>query len=957
MVLTHPIRRLLALILSCALVVGFLGHQPARAQTGELITNGSFASIAGTGLPTGWSAWNPTGDATTVLEPTAGPQGGPAVRISANPGTDTTDRSAIVQRIAVSDATPRTLTLSASMKAEGLSATNWTSLRLQARNAANATTVAVMYVGRDTGSYDWRKVSQTIELPLGTTTVMVEPMLDRSGGTVWFSNVSLKPSSAVGNVQASVTAAGVTELGWSFTGLDPHHYAIFRADGDADPTLDVDHLVGTAWAATWADTATRPGQDYTYVVRALDANGKTLADSDPVTVRTPASFTSPQANTVITAVQIGQDIRAGWTLGADVDPGTPLSVWVSHKPMDSPQPPAQRVAEVAPEQTSVTLIRPHHLNQQVYVHLVADGRILASSRVGNSTHPRTVLTTEVLRGIRQNLDQEPTITGAWQDVKKRLDTDTYGAGTANALYKAREAAFVFQVTGEQKYAEIAYEAALDGSAHVVAYEVNMGLELGRAMLLLGPIYDWAYPGWTDQQRATVRQLIMKGSDLLSTYHHDALDNVEKTSNWIAVARTTELAALMAIRGDGEAGLYEGRIAFLTDQVMQHLAQGYTANGYTQEGWDYLHYAGLYMLPSAYAAMDAGMIDLLPHLQRPQWWNVALHTLSARPTLNMAQWGVGTERNQTHGIMPLLMPLTPADAQPGLRWTYEVTRGAKAPTPLWDGTQSLLTVVYWQPGHSSPDKLKAPAAHTAILDDVPGSYWFRSGYTGADDVLATVNNRNTQHKGWSGSETFGLSLQGLDTTWAVMGAKSTNPLMFSKPLVDGKLETRGQYETVRGEGVTLASKAYAGQGGGYLHLDGSKNFEVATATREAVVDLGNPAAKAVLAFNDTFGDDSSHRWDWQLRPEAGVAITIAADGRTFTFRRSDQTMTGVILGSGYTVANLGGTLRISATGTSAQFRVLLAVGATDVVVQDDHTVRVGEVAYDLNRLGAFDGGPA
>lgn len=75
------------------------------------------------------------------------------------------------------------------------------------------------------------------------------------------------------------------------------------------------------------------------------------------------------------------------------------------------------------------------------------------------------------------------------------------------------------------------------------------------------------------------------------------------------------------------------------------------------------------------------------------------------------------------------------------------------------------------------------------------------------------------------------------------------------------------------------------------------------------------------------------------------------------RIAAETMTGVILGSGYTVANLGGTLRISATGTSAQFRVLLAVGATDVVVQDDHTVRVGEVAYDLNWLGAFDGGPA
>lgn len=113
-----------------------------------------------------------------------------------------------------------------------------------------------------------------------------------------------------------------------------------------------------------------------------------------------------------------------------------------------------------------------------------------------------------------------------------------------------------------------------------------------------------------------------------------------------------------------------------------------------------------------------------------------------------------------------------------------------------------------------------------------------------------------------------------------------------------------------------------------------------------------AGKAVLAFNDTFGDDESHRWDWQLRPEAGVSITIAADKQSFTFRQGTAVMTGVIIGTGHTVEVIDGTLRISRTGKEATFKVLLAVGTSDVETLDGAKVKVGNTTYDLDQLAGF-----
>lgn len=304
---------------------------------------------------------------------------------------------------------------------------------------------------------------------------------------------------------------------------------------------------------------------------------------------------------------------------------------------------------------------------------------------------------------------------------------------------------------------------------------------------------------------------------------------------------------------------------------------------------------------------------------------------------------------------MLFPLTPEEAAPGLQWIYDETRGlGRSDAPILDGAHNAYTVLLYPGGQGDPIQLTAPQAHQAIMDDGPGFYAFRNGYTGPDDVLLTLNNRNSQHKGWAGSETFGLSLMGYDTTWALMAGKGTDPAQFSIPLVDGQIQTRGQYATPDGQGVTLESRHYPDQGGGYVHLDGALNYEIDTAIRHAVVDMADPDL-TLLAFHDTFRDDQAHTYDWQIHPAADVSIDLQhPSGADFVLTSDGGAVTGHVVGAGE-VSVVDGNLRVTQTGTDATFRIVMAVAAEPVVIEESDTgeVTVGGRTLDLDHLGSYD----
>ena len=944
-------RRATSLLGVVALLLGLLAITPAPASAADnLITNGTFDNVnPDTGLPAGWTTWAPAGTTTFAVEPTAGPVGDRALRISAEPATDLTARRALVQHIAISDATPRTLQLTGFIRGENLAATNWTSIRVQGRDAANNVTIPVAYHGRSSGTFGWTAVEALISVPVGTTKLMVEPMLDRSGGSVWFADLSLHPvdDSAAGilSAQPHPRGAAAVVLQWDFPGIDADRFAIHRAEGDQAPAVDADSVIRHSFADRVADETVTAGTTYTYVLEALAADGSPLGVSNAVTVAMPDEVVNRQLINVMSAFAGADGVRVDWSLNDE----TLATGDVTLRAGASADAELADVITVPASDGGATL----PAGTGPYLELVQGGEVLDYTVVGIAGYPRAMVTDDALADVRDRIESDPTTKGAWEDLLVRVRDNGY-TGAASQMYRARDAAFAYAVTGDQAYAQQAHAYTMADAEFVTWYATNNGLNLGRAQLLLAAIYDWGHNGFSDAQRADIRRLISEASDIMTADNHDNLEGPDKASNWVGVASTTELAALLAARGDADFGLNHERINYLSNLVRQHVQQGYTDTGYTQEGWDYFHYAGLYMLPSAYAAIGSGHVSLADELERPEWWNLALHTLSARETLDMAQWGVGTPRNQTQGIMPLLFPLTPEGALPGLQWTYDATRGlGRSDGPIFDGAHNAYTVLLYPGGQGDPSEMTADEPRRAIIDDKPGFYEFRNAYTGADDVLATLNNRNNQHKGWAGSETFGLSLMGFDTTWALMAGKGSDPNLFSIPLVDGRIQTRGQYSTPDGQGVTLDSRAYPGQGGGYVHLDGSLNYELDSAIRQAVVDMSDRDV-TVLAFKDTFSDAESHTYDWQVHPEAGVTIDLAhPSGADFVLTSDGGALTGCVAGDGE-VSVVNGNLRVTQVGTDADFKIVMAVAAEPVAIDctDAGAVTVDGRVLDLDDLGSY-----
>lgn len=942
--------RVLATLAVAAIALAGLTAVPAAHAAGApTVVNGDFSQTNASGFPTGWGSWNPAGSAIATVVPGAAPGGLPALTITSTSGS--TARLALTQRIPVDESTPRQLTLTALVKGENLgTGTGFSYVRLQARNAANAIVMPVQNGPFLRGTFEWREVEYSFTLPEDATSLSLEPMLDRAPGTLSVANIQIVEDDGPGTLNAKPTGNGTVELSWSFPSLAAASYSVERASA-AVPATEIRRTT----VPTVADENVEPDTAYTYLVHALDADGTVLASTAEVSVTTPATFDLSFERTILVAGETADgSVRVSWALAADA-PSADLALVVGGSALPITGVRGSVAVEAAPGETVVLRSGDHDLGTAV---------------IEQVAHPRSIIDDAAVAQVTAALASgAPTATGAWDSMMERLATGTgYIGNGSGGFYEARDAAFAYAITGDPAFAQHAYDAAMSAEDYIVARDFNMGLELARPAVLLPNVYDWAYNGWTDEQRADIQVLMLRVTELLSTYHHDNIDGPDFSSNWTGIVRSSELALLLALRGDAGMPDLDRRILSLADMTGQHFDDAYTDTGWSQEGWDYWHYTQLFLFPSVLFAQGAGMTALDDAIARPDFANLALHAVSSRDLGDIGQYGTAGPNREVLGTFPLLYPFADDSQLPGLMHLHDEVHGVDSAARSFDSAHGLWTILYYPTDGTASGAPTSEDAYRAIIDDEGGFYAFRNRYQDDDDTIVVTSNRNLQHpKGWAAAETFSLSWLGHDTTWGLLGGKDQNPLMWSKPLVDGELEPyANQYRTVDGRGVTLDSRAFDGQGGGYLSLDGSKNFEVDRALRQQVVDLTSAehqgGASAIVAISDSFGDDVSHRWDWQLRPEAGVTIAVDADSAEneplFTFTSTDAAGAPVVLSGfvldreGLTAQVIDGTLRLSREGTEASFQLVLATAAqplTATVVGE--TVIVSGAVAELGDLSA------
>ncbi|MEU8570854.1 hypothetical protein AB0C51_21360 [Streptomyces pathocidini] len=893
----------------------------------ELVVNGDFEQVGADGLPDGWKTIEAWGSFKVQVVDGAGPDGSRALLMETG---SVDDNVTLGQEIANTDpARPQAYRVTFDQKAEDLTG----------YGGYLSTEYTGPIFGRITGTTGWHKVSRIVFAPKGATVQKLWPRLGAATGRMLIDNVSMEPLE--GNlVGANPLPTGEVNLSWDFGELaDPAQAAHYEIHRGSYPGFKPDRktLLRTVPAVAFAgDNTARPGQRYSYKIVALAADGSRLGVTEAETITTPERFQDNQGTNVLSATEVGKSTRVAWRLKAGT-PG-PVTLYAGHR----------KLGTYSAESLGATLAPGQDKGATGFTLKGRDGTTLATAKLSGLQHPRLWVNDDKLADIRAAIQQPGTPKSTYDQlasrVSKGLPAYNYAPGEAEAAW-ARDAALLYQVSGDPAYAKTAYDALVAAGSRM---PLTHPLSTGNAAPALAMAYDWAYQAWTAEQRAKARDSLGTAAAMLETTWHPNMDYPDKSSNWVAVTKCGELALRLALRSDGDYDLQERRIAALTDECARHFDLAYSDTGWYQEGYDYLDYELFIGGPGVLAGIDAGLDALKKSWQRPQLANLLMHCVSAQPDKARLQWGVGYPTGSA-AVAAFAFTNVPEDQRPAFLWQYEKTVGGGG------GVFGLLNYPY---GVTPQDPDEGPAAvREGLLDDHGGAYQFRSRYQDADDVLVGLTNRNHRHSGWNGSETFSTSLIGQDVIWARQPGKETSKTeLFSKPFVDGKVEP------VVGKGRTLESRVYTGQGGGFLSLDGSANYQLAKAQRDVAVDLRPVGgADSVIAIHDAFADSASHAYAWQLAPEAGTAITFGeteGGAATFVFKKGDSYLKGWVLApEGAQLSTDKGAFRVTRNGAEADFKIVLAVGkgTPPTATTSGSTLTLGDTAYDLADLKGFKPG--
>lgn len=168
-------------------------------------------------------------------------------------------------------------------------------------------------------------------------------------------------------------------------------------------------------------------------------------------------------------------------------------------------------------------------------------------------HPRLFVTTQRAKEIRKQVQVDGSHHQlALAELKARVNNPDLGAayGSSGGYvpgYRAVEAAFLSVIAdndaGRKRYADLSYEA-------LAAWTKTGSATLGKSMeaRCLALACDWAYPAWTDQQRAAMRKRVDAVLAALGKISHSNLGG-DRTSNFVGVIRGAELLLQLAAGAD------------------------------------------------------------------------------------------------------------------------------------------------------------------------------------------------------------------------------------------------------------------------------------------------------------------------------------------------------------------------------------------------------------------------
>ncbi|CAF0779187.1 unnamed protein product [Adineta ricciae] len=772
--------------------------------------------------------------------------------------------------------------------------------------------------------------------------------MNRSVGTILLANISIEQANHwwnSANFFVSPRSDGTLFIRWNFTNNTKQiaFYEIYRGK-EILSTLNTSHLLVTIpviptygkniYESMYTDHTVHLSTIYTYQVIARYLNRSIVAQTELIIGQADLTENYYTITTLIALPRV-DGIHLSWQLdGRSTAKYIVLYNGIDH--ISDVNSTSAQILGVYAVQEMKTIV-PWTKND-LFLLVSDDGNQTATAKLADLTRSRVVLTSTRLAFIREQIDR----VGHAQEVFKALIKSVYSY-KPDSIYSycwlARDAALLYAITKNKKYINLALAALEINSMNYTIYD-NSAIKLRFAFSTMAraQVFDWIYDGLNREQRQFFVRDFQYTASIFASYSDDHSRNPnDKASNWVAIIKSAELIQHLTLYGEEEYphDQAERRILFLFNELQLHLGHAYGPSGYTQEGLNYLAYTIPILAPAIYLTKDMGLSIFDDAWSRPDWHNLALHIISFRKERNALQFGVSTPTYAYNGLLPYIFnSTTDPNVKAALKWFYDRTMGMNSSPSAFDGKDKCAALFYYP--YDIPEQsphVVFPRSTSMIVDNIEGFYVFRNRYQDQNDVLVALVNRNRRRNGWNANETFALSIISHDTTWARMPGKefiySSQTKKFSTPLIDGWPREPSRNHKL---GYTTLVKPFQNQGGGYVSLDASNNFNISCAQRSILVDMiKRNRIETIIALQDHFIDVLSHAWHWQLSPnpeETNITVGYENNLSIFIIRGRNQCwLKGWLYNyQNATYNNTDGVLRIIKYGSSANFKIAMALGS-------------------------------
>lgn len=416
--------------------------------------------------------------------------------------------------------------------------------------------------------------------------------------------------------------------------------------------------------------------------------------------------------------------------------------------------------------------------------------------VAAGEHPRLIFRKDDVAALRKRAE-----TPAGKAIIERAENQLEAPFTT---WHAAGHAFLYQITGDQAWADKAKQAAeqtIAGKANPdrrYTWPGNGQLRAGPCLSALALAYDMAYDGWD----AATREKIAKG--IVANKYLEEIANSPRhcpgCNHWGAHTGGAGIA-LLALRGD--AGVDAQRIEDLLGKVINNacreIAEGYGSRGYYYEG----HHCGRLssntgLVPFIQAYRVAMGRDLMPNSSNAQWlltkWVYEFVDHPARQpaagpyTYNsrgMYAREFDREGASTGGDFAQGFGICPQEHVPAVLWLYnhiiepgEKTYGADEPYP--HRAAYALANWPWDVAEKNPAKVFP----LAMVEEGPGYCVFRNGWADAGNIVVTALLGSSPQAGRRMAQGGSIMVAG-------KGLKYTFPGMFhSSRITSAKLGPDG-----------------------------------------------------------------------------------------------------------------------------------------------------------------------